>query len=279
MSEIPKVLHYVFGMAEDFGGKPWSLVHHVCVASAIERIKPKAVYLYYAFEPGGPWWALTRAQWQPVPIEAPASIFGNALNHVAHKTDVVRLQTLQQLGGIYLDADVLVQAPFDDLLGHSTVLGQEGEDGAYGLANAVIIAERGAPFLKRWLEEYRSFRSTGRDKYWSEHSVQIPKRLAREHPDEVTVLGPGAFYRPLWTPPDLERIFTAPYDAADRGQYANHLWETKAWAYLSGLTPGQVRRGDTNFCRWSAPMLDSLPDDYGADWDYGREFTARSSIT
>jgi hypothetical protein len=45
--------HYMFGMARDFGGKPWSLVHHVCVKSAVERIAPERTYLYYEFEPTG----------------------------------------------------------------------------------------------------------------------------------------------------------------------------------------------------------------------------------
>jgi hypothetical protein len=45
MNRIPKILHYVFGMDYDFGGKPWSLVHHVCLRSAIERIKPERVLL------------------------------------------------------------------------------------------------------------------------------------------------------------------------------------------------------------------------------------------
>jgi len=47
-------------MARDFGRKPWSLVHHVCVKSAVERIAPERTYLYYEFEPTGPWWELSR---------------------------------------------------------------------------------------------------------------------------------------------------------------------------------------------------------------------------
>jgi hypothetical protein len=33
---IPRILHLCFGMSPDFGGKPWSLVHHVCLSSALE---------------------------------------------------------------------------------------------------------------------------------------------------------------------------------------------------------------------------------------------------
>jgi len=57
-----------------------------------------------------------------------------------------------------VDADVLVQHDFDDLLSERVVLGCEGER---GMANAVILSQPNAPFLVRWLEAYRNFRSSG----------------------------------------------------------------------------------------------------------------------
>src|ERR1700735_1976184 len=203
MSRVPKILHYTFGMASNFGGKPWSLVHHVCLKSAVERISPQETFFYYEFEPNGPWWELSRELVTPVRIEAPREIFGRPLDHVAHRADVVRLQKLIEHGGIYLDADVLVQRSFDDLLDHQTVLGQEGQNAQWGLANAVMLAEPRSPFLTRWLEEYRSFRG----EIWNEHSVQLPQKLARAHPSEITVLPPTAFFWPLWTDEHLDWIF------------------------------------------------------------------------
>lgn len=264
MTRIPKILHYTFGMAPDFGGKPWSLIHHVCLKSAVERIKPDKVNFYCQFEPTTPWWSLSRELLTVVKIEAPQEIFGRPLKHVAHQSDVVRLQRLIAEGGIYLDADVLVQRSFDDLLDNSTVLGREGEAGKFGVANAVILAEPQAPFLRRWLEEYHSFRSEGRDQYWSEHSVQLPAMLAEAHPDEITVLPPTAFYWPLWTPDHLRWIFRSHDFVPLDETYANHLWESNAWDFVQHLTPGDVRAKDTNFHRWASPFLEGLPDDFGA---------------
>ena len=114
-------------------------------------------------------------------IEAPREIFGRPLKSVAHRADVVRLQKLLEHGGIYLDAGVLVQRSFDDLLDHSTVLAQEGVDAEWGLTNAVILAEPQAPFLRRWLQEYRSFRGTGQlDSSWNEHSGSIISEASAE---------------------------------------------------------------------------------------------------
>jgi len=274
---IPKVLHYCFGMSSDFGGKPWSLIHHVCLTSAVARIKPTDVFFHCEYEPTGPWWELTRRMVTVERIKAPRAIFGNPLSHSAHRADVVRLEKLLSVGGIYLDADLFVHGSFDSLLNHATVLGEQRVDGNItGLCNAVILAEPDAPFLKRWHSEYRSFRSKGHDDYWDEHSVRIPYQLSKQFPDEITVLPHSAFFWPTFMAEDLALIFdsAAPIDISRA--YATHLWESPAWErYLKHLTPRRVRGVDTNFHYWARPMMESVPDNYG-----GLTFAARvQSVT
>lgn len=263
---IPKVLHYCFGMSPDAGGKPWSLVHYVCLRSAIERIKPTQVFFYCEHEPTGPWWDLSREMVSVERIKAPRQIFGNPVAHFAHRADIVRLEKLLSKGGIYLDADVFVHRSFDDLLAHATVLGKQVVDGEeLGLCNAVILSEAQAPFLRRWHSEYRSFRSTGHDIYWDEHSVRLPNQLSKQFPDEVTVLPSFAFFWPTFTEADLALIFESSAAIDVSRAYATHLWESPAWAtHLEHLTPGRVRAIDSNFHRWARPMIALLPDDYGA---------------
>lgn len=263
MSRIPKILHYCFGMAEDFGGKPWNLSSHVCLASAAERIRPDEIFFYYEYEPIGPWWDLTKTLVTPVQITAPRRIFDNPVDHPAHRADVVRLEVLLDKGGIYLDADVFVHRDFDDLLDHSVVLGAEGMGKTiYGTANAVILAEKGAKFLSRWYGHYDKFRGR-KDKYWSEHSVQLPNILAGRHPDEITILGPKAFFHPIWLLSELEKIFNSTQTIVFPETYATHLWDGRSWRYTRNLTPGDVRAHTTNFHTWARPYLDGLPDDYG----------------
>lgn len=264
-ARIPKILHFCFGMAPDFGGKPWSLVHHMCVQSAIERIKPSEAYLYYEYEPRGAWWRLTQEIVTLVKIRAPRAIFGNLIVHPAHRSDVVRLEKLLEFGGIYLDCDVFVHSDFDNLLHNSVVLGQQGEGRDAELCNAVICAEAQAPFITRWYAEYRTFRPKGPDHYWDEHSARVPLRLSKKFPEEITVLPPTAFFWPTWEKEGLERIFTSVEPISAPVRYANHLWETSAWdRFLVDLTPGRVRRVDSNFHFWVRSMVAALPDDYGA---------------
>jgi len=263
---IPKTLHYVFGMAPDAGGKPWSLVHYACLKSAVERIKPKDAYFYCEYEPEGPWWELTRRFVDLEKIKAPREIFGNPVIHPAHRADVVRLEKLISRGGIYLDADVFVHRSFDDLLCNATVLGKQVLDGAdFGLCNAVILSEAQAPFLRRWFSEYRSFRSLGRDEFWDEHSVQVPLRLFKQFPHEVTALPHFAFFWPTFKPDDIRLIFDSSGKIEISKALATHLWESIAWErYLEYLTPGRVRSIESNFHHWVRPLVASLPDVYGA---------------
>jgi len=262
---IPKILHYCFGLTPDFGGKPWSLVHHACLTSAIERIKPEKVNFYCEYEPQGAWWEITRPLVTLQRIQAPQTVFGRPLLHPAHRADVVRLQRLIEEGGIYLDADVFVHKSFDDLLHHSTVLGHQIVEGKLsGLCNAVILAEPHALFLERWYSEYKTFRSQGRDEFWDEHAVTIPLRLAQENPELLTILDHKAFFWPTYRPDDLKLIFESRKQLDLPSAYATHLWETPAWeSYLEQLTPGEVRRKDTNFHRWARPFVSSLPADFG----------------
>jgi hypothetical protein len=210
---------------------------------------------------------------------APREIFGRPLVHAAHRADVVRLQQVLKHGGIYLDADVLVTKDFAPLLDASCVLGTEGAD-AKGLCNAVILAEPNAPFLKHWMETYHSFRSTGHDEFWNEHSVKMPKLLAAEHPDDITILDNKAFFWPLWTRDHLAWMFASTGDLEAPDAYAHHLWESRAWVeYLENLTVADVRAVDSNFHRLVRPLLADLPDNFAAvPWGARAKTTARRVI-
>lgn len=269
---IPKLLHYIWLSPEEKSAgarrqKPWSLIHYACLKSAVERIRPIDVVLYYDREPTGPWWEMTRPLVTLQRITAPQEVWGHRLCHPAHQADVLRLQKLQSRGGIYLDVDVFVHKPFDDLLERQMVMGEQSADGKIrGLCNAVILAEPDAPFLVRWHSAYRSFRSRGTDEFWDEHSVRIPYQLSQQFPHEITTLDNSAFFWPTFSLHDLTLLF-ASTEALDLSHtYATHLWENISWdPFLESLTPGHVRAIDTNFHFWARPLLQNLPNNYGRD--------------
>jgi hypothetical protein len=266
---IPNILHFVFGMAPDFGGKPFSLVHYLSLRSAVELNKPNTAILHYQYEPRGEWWEKSKPLLTLNKIVAPDSFMGRQLYHVAHKADIVRLQALKETGGIYLDLDTISVRPMTDLLNHSFAIGQElkpkyipknwrqsikyklglikeSSKNATGLCNAVLLSEKNSEFVNLWLDEYKTFRSKGRDKYWNEHSVQVPERLAAIHPEKITQLSPYAFHYPLYDKAGLQSMFEEVTEFPEA--YLHHLWESFSWdQYLSQLTVEGIKNRDTTY--------------------------------
>ncbi len=270
---VPNIFHFVFGMAPDFGGKPFSLAHYLSIRSAVELNKPTAAWFHYQYEPEGEWWEKARPLLRLNQLEAPASFMGRPLHHVAHKADVVRLQVLKETGGIYLDLDTISVKPLTDLLNCSFAIGQElkatyvpknwrqqikynirkglgllkeNNTAAIGLCNAVLLSEKNSEFVNKWLDEYKTFRSTGRDKYWNEHSVQVPQQLAEKYPGSITKLSPYAFHYPLYNEAGLRSMFEEVTDFP--GAYLHHLWESFSWdKYLSQLTPEKIKSENTTY--------------------------------
>ncbi|MBK9532245.1 MAG: hypothetical protein IPO42_10710 [Chitinophagaceae bacterium] len=113
---IPNIIHFIFGMAPDFGGIPFSMVNYLAIKSAIDINKPETVIFITNLnqkEAGGkakPLLTLNK-------IKAPESFMGKPLYHVAHKADVVRLLALKETGGIYIDLDSICVKPLHEFWG------------------------------------------------------------------------------------------------------------------------------------------------------------------
>lgn len=196
---IPIQFHFIFGLQPDFGVKPFSFFHYMAVKSALSVHPGAKAFLYYEHEPQGVYWEVAKRYVKTVPIKAPTEIFGRPLKDVAHQTDLLRLQILHDQGGIYLDLDTITTRGFSTLLQHSCVMARQGYGGTdRGLCNAVILSESRHPFIAAWLEEFRHFRSGGRDEYWDEFAAVVPQRLMDTGKHRVTVLEPEAFFIPSY---------------------------------------------------------------------------------
>jgi len=272
---IPNVVHFVFGLSPDFGGKPFSLVHYLAIRSAKVVNNPDKIFFHYQYEPSGEWWEKIRPLLTLNRIEAPSEIFGNELVHIAHKSDVVNLRALLEHGGVYLDIDTICVKPYRHLLRNKAVMGLEygkpvfyekkdevlysfkkmllrpvvklPSPGIKGLGNAVILSEPRSRFITKWLDSYKTFRSKGLfDAYWNEHSVRIPYQLAVESPEQIELLGQGSFCLPYYDRKGLKLLFEKVYSFPEAVVY--HLWESISWdRYLGSLTPERIRTVDTTY--------------------------------
>ena len=113
---IPPYVHYVFGLSPPSPKNEFNFIHYLCLTSALVELKPQIVYFHYRFEPTSWYWSRFKLEversettrLEMVQERDVTEVFGNPVEHYAHKADVLRLEALQKYGGVYLDADVLV---------------------------------------------------------------------------------------------------------------------------------------------------------------------------
>lgn len=134
--------------------------------------------------------------------------------------------------------------PFTDLRRLNLSMGLEGSD---GLCNAVMVGAPNTSFINRWWDEYKDFNP---ETQWAYHSVLVPRRLAREHPDEITVLSERAFFWPMWIHLKAMYDIDDGYDYHDN--YAVHLWtsaDERQRNRLAALSPDTIWEGRGSFHR------------------------------
>jgi len=187
--KIPNILHFIYGFKEQ--NEEFELYKYLSIKSAHDLNKPDKIYFYYYNEPFGYWWNKIKEYLTLIKVIPPTEIYGNKLYHYAHQADVIRLQKLIEHGGIYLDIDTICLKSFSDLLHYDFVMGRQtncDNTETYGLCNAVVLSAPNSEFAQKWLETYKTFRSTGRDFYWDEHSVLKPLLLSNIYNDKIKIL-------------------------------------------------------------------------------------------
>lgn len=208
---IPKIIHYCW-----FGPNKMKSLQLKCLKSWEEKLNG------YEFRK----WDETN-----VNMTHPFIQFAYENKKWAFVADFIRLQKLLEFGGIYLDTDILVLKPFDDLLVEKCFFGAEDEN----FINASIIGStKNHPFLKLCLEQYNKIDLSG-DLIWS--GITIPRIITRNFRanynfssrfnriikiNNLTVFPPSFFY-PL---PNLIEDGENKYKKyLTENSYTVHLWD------------------------------------------------------
>lgn len=234
---IPKIVHFIFGMTQEWDRMPFHLVHRIAVQSAYEVIKPDKIFMYYKHRPNNEHWEAIQKYVELVPIEPPTHVFDRPLELSAHKADVIRLARLNEVGGIYLDIDSICLNSFDDLLNNQFVMGKQDE---HGLCNAIMLAQKNSDFGRIWYEQYKSFFMP----QWAHHSVEIPLLLALQYPDLITVLEKDSFFNPSYK--ETNAIFDGFVE--NPSKYAMHLWEHMCWdKHIKNIDETWIRNSKSTY--------------------------------
>lgn len=251
---VRRHFHFVFGLQPQ--REPFHLSHYLCLASCLEVNRPERVTLYYHHEPWGHYWELIRDRLELVRVDLVPRIREHVYDdrligtkyRYAHHSDFVRIDQLLEHGGVYADIDTLFVAPYPDAFYEPpVVMGREDpvwcertQRTRPSVCNAVILAQRGAPFLR----ELRRRMEDAFDGTWSGHSCFLIHDLAEEMPGAIHLEEPRPFFRFMWTREDLTLLF----EGLERdlyGVYSIHLWSHLWWERrrrdFSSFHAGRIR--------------------------------------
>jgi len=131
------------------------------------------------------------------------------------------------------------------------------------ICNAFIMSKKHAPFLRRWMDQYRNFK----DSDWDGMSVKMPNKLAAQDQSDVTVLDQSAwFYPTCCSAASTIRLFFGQTFGTIDNNFGVHQWGGK-WRTSSFLTPGNVREIDTPFFCRIRNLFDNVGGSYvSMDW-------------
>ncbi|KAI8645528.1 hypothetical protein BD408DRAFT_411583 [Parasitella parasitica] len=252
---IPKIVHFVYGLRDP--NPTLDLIHYTAIKAAHDVLKPEKIMFHYHHMPVGENFERARAMLTLNKVPLVERVFDRPVSHYAHRADVIRLQVLEEYGGIYLDLDLISVKPLDHLLDREFIMAQEGVDGSVGLCNAMIMARPHSRFVQRWFATYALFDSAE----WNYHSVILPGKLAPFFRDEITVLNHTAFFWPLWDSHGLRTLYLEKsYDFS--ANLGTHIWESAANKNLmKDINKKVVMEIDNSlYCQIRPLLLDGKPD-------------------
>jgi hypothetical protein len=158
---VPNIIHLI-----RFNKTEFSFIDYICIQSSFHNHRPESFYIH-TDAPGlkfhGKYWKLIerdiqlRSRIYIFHLEPPSEIFGQKLNPkwiLYHGSDITRIIILMKYGGIYLDNDVYVVQNLEKYRKFEIAINW---DEGMNLGNQVIIANRHARFLPKWLDTYREY--------------------------------------------------------------------------------------------------------------------------
>lgn len=246
---VYNIVHFIYFSGEK--SRPFSLVNYLAVKSANDVQKPSYIFVYCNSEPrNNVYWEKMKQLSRVVVVlmDAPEHHDGVSLRgYPQYQADVVRLQRLKKMGGIYLDTDAIVLKPLNDLFASKCAMSAvKLKDEEISFGNSTIIAEKDSKFIDVWLQRLAEGLNSG---VWAWHGANLPALIAKDIPDEITVLDESAFM-PFHFNDDSYVTASDEKDVAaclDRckDSYVVHLWETFRPSSITTITEDYLARADT----------------------------------
>ena len=231
ITTIPNIFHFI-----NIGPREFNLLHFMSIYSAYKLNNPDKIYLYQDHEQeNNIYYEILKDIVTFEFVQSPTEINGITLDSYQYKADIIRMNKLIEIGGIYMDLDVISLKPILKFLDYHIVLGSELSDNPNttnleefkSITNAIILSEPNNEFMKEWL---RQMPDNIENKPWAYHAVCLPKNILLDDMYNVH-LEPSKTFMPF--------CFRNPYIFDNYQKYmidnlddshTMHLWET-IWNY------------------------------------------------
>ncbi|RKL66425.1 glycosyl transferase [Salipaludibacillus neizhouensis] len=220
--KIPKTIHYCW-----FGGKEKPAMIKKCIASWHANLDG-----YKIIE-----WNEQNSNLNVNKYVRDAYVTKN----YAFVSDYIRVFALYHYGGIYLDTDVEVFKPFDDLLHHQAFWGFEQEN---YIATSTIGSSKGNEFIKSFLDSYeeKGFLNVDGTADTSTNVALVTKMLRnkglQQNGKYQKLKGIGTFY-PL--------TYFSPYDYINCRSFITEDTYAMHYFHKSWLPPKQKFKGNIKY--------------------------------
>lgn len=239
MLEIPNIIHFIYPVTELT--RPLSYLNYQAVKRASEIHKPKEIWFWTNLdELSGEWGEAIAPHVTLKKCELPTEYDGVPIVWPQYMADVMRLEILNEYGGIYMDTDMLLLKPLYEWMGSKLVMSWEpSEPLGKSACNALIISPPENPFIDIWL--YQLPMALKSD-VWAEGGVNLPAEIWKKHPNtsrrNAEIIDPYFF-----CPFDLQDNWLFDPDLKAEAKYktkdslAIHAFETFWRVQVSEITP------------------------------------------
>lgn len=201
MYSFPRLIHFIFISKDGINSPFFGWLEYISIKSAIINNPEFNVILNIQsnLPPIGDYYKKLLSEYgeriEYRYVENIESFMGSEILYFTHKTDIIRLQSLKEFGGIYLDLDTITNKSFIDFeTAFDFIAFEEDDDSRMG--TAVLFANKESNIIDKLLELYKKFRSKGRDEYFVEVCQELPWEMYQKGElENMLILEPDLF---LW---------------------------------------------------------------------------------
>jgi len=238
----------------------------MAILSMKARSSGTPIYVFYIYDCDGPLWKLIKENVNVIKIKNFSFRGVGHYRHFAHKADIVRLEVLYSVGGLYFDIDTLTISNPEKLIDDSKlVMGYEisprsGE--IVGLCNAIMSAPRKNNFVEAWMNQTKYFWSRGKDVFYAEFAVALPLVLSRNRKLAkcLIALPAESLFKFLFTDIELELFSEMENEKVNFINYPPiiHLWESQTQNVLNKVDLEFINTSSSFYAQVARTVLHDL---------------------